>query len=234
MLRNPDPQAKPICNYIRNIPVFLPERPLYCPRNSFSSPKSSSSPLPLYLTGTVLPSGSLKPAHSIPETPSQTPSSGSRSPQTRKPPLFRQHSMLFSRPSSSGTASVLQPPSGSANRPESLQELPSLFRSKAKHSYSFDELRHQLRLISRAPSGIICGAALTVGVCFPLPSRPPAQHRKEGARHSRNRDHERDNGQSPRRMTHFLSLSSNMSPHSGQNFGGFFGSAGSQPHLSQR
>ena len=71
--------------------------------------------------------------------------------------------MLFSRPSSSGTASVLQPLSGSANRPESLQELPSLFRSKAKHSYSFDELRHQLRLISRAPSGIICGAALTAG-----------------------------------------------------------------------
>ena len=30
------------------------------------------------------------------------------------------------------------------------------------------------------------------------------------------------------------SLSSKGSPHSGQNFGGFFGSSGSQPHLSQR
>ena len=30
------------------------------------------------------------------------------------------------------------------------------------------------------------------------------------------------------------SLSSNGSPHSGQNFGGCVGSAGCQPHLSQR
>ena len=30
---------------------------------------------------------------------------------------------------------------------------------------------------------------------------------------------------------YFLSLSSNISPHSGQNFGGFAGSAGVQPHL---
>ena len=80
--------------------------------------------------------------------------------------------MLFSRPSSSGTASVLPPPSGSANRPESLKELPSLFRSKAKHSYSFDELWHQLRLISHAPSGILCGSALTAGMCFSLSLRP--------------------------------------------------------------
>lgn len=31
-----------------------------------------------------------------------------------------------------------------------------------------------------------------------------------------------------------MSFSSNGSPHSGQNLGGFFGSSGSQPHLSQR
>lgn len=33
---------------------------------------------------------------------------------------------------------------------------------------------------------------------------------------------------------YLTSLSSNTSPHSGQNFGGCAGSAGSQPHLSQR
>ena len=59
-----------------------------------------------------------------------------------------------------------------------------------------------------------------------------AQHRKEGACHSRNRDHECDNDPHPRRMTYFMSLSSKMSPHSGQNLGGFLGSSGSQPHLS--
>lgn len=31
-----------------------------------------------------------------------------------------------------------------------------------------------------------------------------------------------------------MSLSLKGSPHSGQNFGGFLGSSGSQPHLSQR
>ena len=31
-----------------------------------------------------------------------------------------------------------------------------------------------------------------------------------------------------------MSLSSKRSPHSGQNFGGLVGSAGTQPHLSQR
>ena len=32
----------------------------------------------------------------------------------------------------------------------------------------------------------------------------------------------------------FISSSPNLSPHSGQNFGGCFGSSGSHPHLSQR
>ena len=54
----------------RIIPVFRLESLPYCLRNSFSSLKSSFSPLPLYLTGTVLPSGKLQPAHSIPEAPS--------------------------------------------------------------------------------------------------------------------------------------------------------------------
>lgn len=35
-------------------------------------------------------------------------------------------------------------------------------------------------------------------------------------------------------LFYLTSLSSNTSPHSGQNFGGCAGSAGSQPHLSQR
>ena len=59
---------------------------------------------------------------------------------------------------------------------EPAQEFPSLFRSKAKQSYSFDELRHQLRLISHAPSGILCGSALTAGMRFPLPLRPVFRH----------------------------------------------------------
>ena len=70
LLRNPEPQAKPIWNIFRIIPVFRLESLPYCLRNSFSSPRSSFSPLPLYLTGTVLTSGNLQPAHSIPETPS--------------------------------------------------------------------------------------------------------------------------------------------------------------------
>lgn len=37
-----------------------------------------------------------------------------------------------------------------------------------------------------------------------------------------------------KRPSYFLSLSSNTSPHSGQNLGGLVGSSGSQPHLSQR
>ena len=70
LLRNPEPQGKPIWNIFRIIPVFRLKSLPYCLRNSFSSLKSSFSPLPLYLTGTVLPSGKLQPAHSIPEAPS--------------------------------------------------------------------------------------------------------------------------------------------------------------------
>ena len=38
--------------------------------------------------------------------------------------------------------------------------------------------------------------------------------------------------QAPNSFLYFISPSSNISPHSGQNFGGFAGSCGSHPHLS--
>ena len=38
--------------------------------------------------------------------------------------------------------------------------------------------------------------------------------------------------QNPNMLRYLMSFASKISPHSGQNFGGFFGSSGSHPHLS--
>ena len=47
---------------------------------------------------------------------------------------------------------------------------------KSKAFIFVRRLWHQLRLISHAPSGILCGSALTAGMCFPLPLRPVLRH----------------------------------------------------------